>query len=87
MRTIILVVEYNTSHSSSTHDIRHDQRQLVHGTLVQLLRAQAEAVAYKSTLARPSARKYSVRRRGRTMRWMCESSLGVIDELLVLLVL
>ena len=56
MRTIILVVEYNTSHSSSTHDIRHDQRQLVHGTPVQLLRAQTEAVAYKPKLARPSAR-------------------------------
>ena len=32
------------------------ERQLVHGTKVQLLRAQTEAVAYKPTLARPSAR-------------------------------
>ena len=32
------------------------ERQLVHGTPVQLLRAQTEAVAYKPTLARPSAR-------------------------------
>ena len=38
------------------HHIRHDQRQLVHGTPAQLLRAQTEAVAYKPTLARPSAR-------------------------------
>ena len=33
------------------------ERQLVHGTPVQLLRSQTEAVAYKPTLARPSARK------------------------------
>ena len=32
------------------------ERQLVYGTPVQLLRAQTEAVAYKPTLARPSAR-------------------------------
>ena len=32
------------------------ERQLVHGTPVQLLRTQTEAVAYKPTLARPSAR-------------------------------
>ena len=32
------------------------ERQLVHGTPVQLLRAQTEAVAYKRTLARPAAR-------------------------------
>ena len=44
------------SHSNSTHDVRHDQRRLVHGTPVQLLRAQTEAVAYKPTLARPLAR-------------------------------
>ena len=57
-------VKYNTSHSSSTHDIRHDQRQLVHGTPVQLLRAQtSEAVAYMPTLAQPSARnsRYGIR--------------------------
>ena len=32
------------------------ERQLVHGTPVQLLRTQTEAVAYKPTFARPSAR-------------------------------
>ena len=32
------------------------ERQLVHGTPVQLLRSQTEAVAYKPTLARPSVR-------------------------------
>ena len=37
-----------------THKTR--ERQLVHGKLVQLLRAQTAAVAYKPTLARSSAR-------------------------------
>ena len=32
------------------------ERQLVHGTPVQLLRTQTEAVTYKPTVARPSAR-------------------------------
>ena len=63
------------------------ERQLVHGTPVQLLRAQTEAVAYKPTLARPSARNSRYDIGGGTMRWMCEPSSGVVDESLVRLLL
>ena len=69
------------------HETETRERQFVHGTPVQLLRAQTEAVTYKTTLARPSARisRYGIG--GGTMRWMCEPSSGVIDEPLVLLLL
>ena len=43
------------SHSSSTHDIRHENDNSS-TAIVQVLRAQTEAVAYEPTLARPSAR-------------------------------
>ena len=57
----IIVSSINTSHSSSTHDIRHENDN--YGTPVQLLRAQTEAVAYKPTLARLSAKnpRYGIR--------------------------
>ena len=60
------------------------ERQLVHGTPVQLLRTQTEAVAYKPTLARPSARnsQYGI---GGGRCGGCEPSSRVVDELLVLL--
>ena len=49
--------------------LKFTREQLFYGTPVHLLSAQTEVVAYKPTLARPSARN-SLRHRGRTMRWM-----------------
>ena len=67
-----------------THKTR--ERQLVHGKLVQLLRAQTAAVAYKPTLARSPARNFQYGiDDGRCGG--CEPSLGVVDELLALLLL
>ena len=62
------------------------ERQLVYGTPVQLLHAQTEAVAYKPTLARPSARNYFYGIGGGRCGG-CEPSSGVVDELLVLVLL
>ena len=73
--TAVLVLLTNTRES-----------QLFNGTPLQLLHAHTEAVAYKPTLARPSARNshYGI---GGGRCGGCEPSSGVVDELLPLLLL
>ena len=63
-----------------------EERHLVHGAPVQLLRTHTEAVAYKPTLARPAA-KNSQCGIGGGRCGGCEPSSRVVDELLDLMLL
>ena len=77
---IVYHIPQNPPNSSKQCSYHTREPQRIYGTPVQLLYTQTEAVAYKPTLARPSARNshYGI---GEGRCGGCEPSSRVVDEL------